>query len=159
MTSKQIAGLVDTAIALDRQIATLSQELDTKKAKLLETARALLREESGIKDPIGTSYTIKGAAGNVCTVSWPKPRLIRSFYFLDIAGRDIAWRTKEDKAIELGDVRALSGLAFGRLFAQSWAPAKAFRELAQSHLDKPQASQLIQMLEEPSSPRVQFETK
>lgn len=163
MKTKQIASLVDEATELDRQIAELTGSLGEKKTILIGLATEILRRELGPPgDLTGSSYTFAGSPGRnaFARVQFPNPKLIGGFYFIDDAeGRPIAWRTKDDKAIQVGNVREVAGLAFEKLFAQSWKPAKSFRELALSHLGHGRAGKLVSMCEEPSAPRVGFETK
>jgi hypothetical protein len=168
MTTKQVASLVDEAIALDRQIADLETLLTQTKARLVTEAERLLREREGPSRTghqeatptlAGCSYTLHGAAGNVATVNFPKPKLISGFFFQKPGGQEKAFRMKESKLVELGPVRQLAGEAFGKLFSQQYKPVKAFRDLCTALLGKREAAKLIEMCEEPSSPRVSFETK
>lgn len=160
MTTKQVASLVDEAIALDSHIAGLQLQLTSMKKELQTEAERLLREETDTLELPGCSYTFHGNNGHVANISFPKPKLISGFFFLKRGTEDnAAFRMKDGKMAEVGPIRELAGEAFAKLFSTQYKPAKAFRELCAAMLPKREAGKLIELCEEPSAPRVSFETK
>jgi hypothetical protein len=158
MTTKQVASLVSEAIALDQQIDLLSKQLDQKKERLIEIAAGFLLAEADIKDPLnsGSSYSLPAKDEcHVAQISWPVPRLISGIWFTN----GLAFRKAGKETVEVGPLRQICGEAFKQLFAKTYKPAKAFRELAPALLDKPKAEKLIGLCEESSAPRVSFRTK
>ena len=155
MTTKQIAAKVSEAIRLEQQIEALQIKLDGIKETLLSEAEIKLSEELGGIIPDGSSYNFKDNAGHVARINWPNPSLIRGFWIKS----DMAFRLKEKKIIQLGDIKSRAGMHFSKLFRTYHAPvSKIFRDLAPALLGNIQGQALIRMCEEPTSPRVTFET-
>jgi len=161
MTAKQIASLVSEAIALDNRIAQTELLLRDLKARLVELAALTLRDEAGIKDPVGSSQTFTGELETeICRVNFPGPRLISGIWFFKgKTGPEKAFRMKDGQAAYAGPLQDLAGDHWNKLFVCNWKPAKGFRELAPVLLGPPKAEKLIALCEDPSGPRVSFETK
>jgi len=163
MTTKQVASLVSEAIGLDNEIARLELILDCKKTQLTDLARLTLRTEAGVKDATGSSQTFTGELPTeICRVNFPGPKLIGGIWFFKTRGQpEKALRKSEGKTIEAGPLKELAGEHWDKLFFGTWKPAKAFRDLVPVLLEKTpaKARELIELCQEPSSPRVCFETK
>lgn len=139
----RIDSKVAEAIELDRTIKDLTDRLKELKAEFVLAAA-------------GKDLDIQATDGNVVHVCFPDPSLIRGgFFFLG----DQAVIIQDKKQVKLGPIRDLAGEHFGKLFAQFYKPAKAFRELTRVLLPEKRAEKLIELCEEESSPRVTFEIK
>lgn len=144
MTPAKLRSEVTRAVALDRQIADLTDELKQLKASLLHEATTR-PEEQVTTDGGGWTWTAEGADGCIARVTAPAPSLKSK-----IDG--------EGKAIE--KVRAAAGRFFDKLFKPTLAykPVDNFRTEAETLLER-QAGKLIRLCESESSPKVAFETK
>src|SRR6185295_13524669 len=155
MTTTDLPKLVTDCIALDRQIADLTDRVNVGKSLLVQAAILEHTRTLGHETILGCTYTFSSLAGESANVNFPADKLISNFR---IEG-DQAILTKGKESIELGDFRKIAGEHFKSLFAKLYKPAKAFRELAPRLLTPGAASKLIRACEEGSSPRVSFKTK
>lgn len=157
MTADPLSQSVTDLIDLKRRIAELETERDALQRVFIEAAQAQLQLD-GHKTFIGCEYSFKGTDGSLCRVNFPNDKLISDFRFND---RDEAFRTKGTGAkaeiIKLTGLRRLAGDKFPKLFVEKFTPAKSFRDLAKAMLSETSADQLIDLLTEPSSPRVSTE--
>jgi hypothetical protein len=136
--------LVAEAIALDRQVKDLTEQLKERKEQLVIEAQSR-EDELTATEGGGRTISFKSINGEVARVTFPADELKSK-----IDG--------EGKAIE--KVRALAGKFFDQLFrpALAYRPIEGFREAARLVLEKPVAKKLIDACEKDSSPRVSFET-
>ena len=144
MTDKQIKTLVDTAIALHREIATKTEQFKALKADLVEEARLhpedLVETESG-----GQRWTAKGSDGSIARVNFPIPGIISEIE----APSDLATQ-----------IQAIVGDQFRKLFTtvKTYLPVDEFRAQANDLLPAAKVEALMMLCERESAPRVGFET-
>lgn len=138
-------AIVTRAVFVDRQIASLQEELKGLKQILTLTAQDhpadALPTDGG-----GRSWTFAGADGCIARVSCPAPTLRDK-----IAGIG--------KTIER--IQQAAGKAFPRLFEQipAYRPVQGFRDAAIAALGPVSGRKLIKLCSSESAPRVSFETK
>jgi hypothetical protein len=143
MKESEITKLVDTAVALHREIAEKSEQFKSIKARLVQLARlrpeALVPTESG-----GTRWTAEGRDGCIARVNFPAPGLIAEI---------------EEDSDKLPEIRAVAGVNFRRLFSavKVFQPVKHFRVKAATLLSASKAESLIALCENEIAPRVSFE--
>ena len=144
MTTTKLQATVTEAVALDREIAAMTERLKALKLTLV-TEAGQRPEEHTATDGGGSSWTAEGNDGCVVRVTFPAPKLKAT-----IAG--------EGSAIE--KIRSLAGKCFHALFTQvpAYKPVPKFREAAEQLLGK-DSKKLIKACESTSSPSVSFETK
>jgi hypothetical protein len=144
MTTTKLMQLIDTTIALDRELREKGETLKSHK-KLIASEAATRADEHAATDGGGWSWTLSGSDGALCRVTMPAPSLKS-----DIDG--------EGKTIE--KVREVAGAHFARLFMQApkYKLVSGFRDSAAMLLGK-SAAKLIKLCTTMSSPKVSFETK
>lgn len=141
---EEIHKLVADAVALHREIAAKTEQLNTLRAELIYKARshpdAQVMTESG-----GTRWTAQGSDGCIARVNFPAAALI----------------FEVDAQSEFGSqVRAIAGENFHRLFATvtTYRPVDDFRLRVTSLLATPKAEALMALCHSEGSPCVSFET-
>lgn len=161
----EVASLVSEAIVLERQMDQLSVKLGTIRALLINEAAILLKEEAGVIDLRGNSYTLKDGEGQAAVISFPKDRTIGTFWFHpdkpEVALRKATEPgTGKSITLEMPDLVPAAGEYFKKLFFPMWKPAKAFSELLPVLLGSRPAKlrRLTEMCFEASSPRCSFKT-
>jgi hypothetical protein len=154
LNSRDIPSLVSAAIEFDRASKQFANLLSVAKERLVQEARRTLADGAGLPDEAGTSATFNSDAGEIARVNFPKPSLIRGFWI----HKDKAYKKEGKGTVEIGDVKAVAGDFFDKLFAKVFRPGTAFRDLCRALLPPGKAAKLMAMMEEPSSPRVSFET-
>lgn len=144
MTDHKLRSTVTRAVALDREIATLTDELKALKADLV-TEAALRPEDHADTAGGGSSWIAEGNDGCIARVTFPAKKLKSS-----IPGEGSA----------ITKIREAAGRAFAQLFNQvpAYKPVPNFRELASGILGK-DSKKLLKLCESSSSPAVAFETK
>lgn len=144
MNDTKLRNTVTRAVALDREIAELTEGLKAIKADLVAEAR-IRREDHTKTEGGGSSWTAEGNDGCIARVTFPARKLKSS-----IPG--------EGKT--LVKIRKLSGAAFPHIFRQvpAYKPVDDFRAAAEITLGK-NAKKLIRAVETESKPTVSFETK
>ena len=144
MNEKAIQQMVDTAIALHREIAAKTEQLKGLKANLIQEARsnpkAHMNTESG-----GKRWTANGSDGSIARVSFPAVALMPEI--------------EADQEITR-HAQLLAGDCFRHLFrtVKVYELASDFREQAAARLPAAKAKALIKLCEVESAPRVSFET-
>lgn len=146
MNDHKLKLRVTELVALDREIADLTEKLKAGKAELIAEA-ASRADEAVATEGGGTSTIFEGADGCVARITVAGPTLKAS---LSGEGRDLA------KVRELVD-----GPAFQRLFAPAvnYKPAENFRELALGMLGAREAKALLKVCTNAGKTSVAFETK
>ena len=164
MNARQQSEKILRAIELSRQIEAFTEEYDAIKSEFRREAEKEILDR-GDKDTAGHSYTFNAEDGSACKVSFPSPGLVREIVFLkDVAHRYLPDPEKPGKKIlsPIGlNLKEICGLAFSKLFATYYKPAKAFEELVRAIITpEKKAAQLLEALEEPpGTARVNFEVK
>ena len=167
MNARQQSEKITRAIHLSRQIADLSKVLDALKQEFREEAEKEIidRHDEKLLDVAGQSWTFTAEDGAICKVAFPSAGLVRSF--IEMKGVPHKYvpdpnNPKKDVLAPIGlDLRDFCGAAFNKLFACSWKPAKAFRELVPALITpESRAKKLLDALTEPGgTARVSFEVK
>jgi hypothetical protein len=143
MKEKELKKLVDTAVALHREIGAKTEQLKRYKLRLVEEARlhpeALTLTESG-----GARWTAEGTDGCIARVNFPAPGIVAGI-------------GSEAEAFE--KIQASAGDKFRRLFmaVKIFQPVQNFREHVAALLPAPKAQELISLCENQVAPRVSFE--
>jgi hypothetical protein len=133
MKEKELKKLVDTAVALHREIGGKTEQLKRLKLRLVEEARrhpeALSMTESG-----GTRWNAEGTDGCIARVNFPAPGIV--------TGIESGTEAKENIVAAAGD-------KFRRLFTsvRVYQPVPNFRARAASLLPAPKAQELIGLCE------------
>ena len=144
MTPARLKTLIATAVALDREIATKTDELKALKGELLQ--EALSRpDERNATDGGGWTWTFEGADGCIVRVTAPAPSLKSRI---------------DGEAKGFDKIKDAAGRFFDRLFrpSVSYRLADNFRAEAEELLQRG-AGKLIRLCESASPPKVSFETK
>ena len=161
MKQKDVNERIAAAISLSQEIIRLQEDLEKLKSIFRAMAEHELADQ-GIKELPGNSYTFVSEAGPIARVTFPSPGLVREIWFI----KEQAFHRVEgpngkriDKPLGLA-LREVCGLSFSKLFATSYKPAKAFRELAPALLRSDTAAKVVGACTvPPGSPRVSFEVK
>jgi len=145
MKPEKIQLLVADAIALDRKISELEEDLKGLKSLLVDVASSLPEEHTETEGG-GHAWIAEDVVGNIARVNFPAPTL----------------KSKVDgtgKTIE--KIREVAGKWFPDLFDQApaYKPKPEFRSFVEKFLDKATARKLIKLCSTESAPRVSFETK
>lgn len=152
-----LAPLVNELIDLKRIVANAEEKIAIIQRRFIEEAQSALKYD-GHKTFIDCSYTFAGMDGCIARVNFPADKLISSFRFNDA---DEAYRTqgtgKNTQVIKMPGLRKLAGDKFKVLFAPFFKPATGFRDIAPTHLGKTTYASLLELVTEPSSPRVSTE--
>ena len=143
MNNTAIQTIVDKALFLDREIASLTRQLTEIKGQLVVEARSHSNEFT-LTPGGGKSWTTQGSDGAIARVTFP--------------GKSLRAKIEaEGKAIE--KIRAAAGKMFQRLFTPvlSYQPIAGFRDEAVSLLGEDDGKTLTRLCETASKPRVSFE--
>lgn len=145
MTDKKLQEMVAEAVAVDRQVAELTDRLKQLKSDLVGEAQSRPEEHRSIEGSAGTKWTWIGSDGCVCRVTFPAPKLRATIDPDSKTGRKIV---------------DLAGTAKGVLFHSRvvYVPVAEFRDKAVEILGG-KSTRLIAACETESAPRVEFETK
>lgn len=144
MTNEKIKILVTEAVLLDRQIAHLQEQLDTKKAQLATEAETRA-DEAKATEGGGLSLTFEGVDGCVARVTTAGPTLKSAV-------------KPTDKKID--KIKTAAKGLFARLFEAEvvYKPVANFRDQAKELLGK-DAGALVKLIESKGKTTVSFETK
>lgn len=158
LKSQDIPVLVSAAVKLDRTIKEQQKTLACLKERLVTEGEADAKKAE-VKTP-GTTWNYTGPCGNRASVAFPEDKLIGAFWIAN--GKCFRKRTRDDgryETVEMANVKEIAGVNFKKLFFQMYKPAKAFRELLKALATPKEQEELTEACQEPSSPRVSFETK
>lgn len=152
LKSPDIPLVVSAAVRLDRKIKEDTAFLDTLKLRLIHEGEADAKGQE-MKTP-GTTWNYTGACGNRASVVFPADKVIGMFW----VSKGRCFRKKGKETIEMANLKKMAGEHFKKLFFGMFKPCKAFRELVKVLLPPGKQEEMIAACEEPSSPRVSFET-
>lgn len=167
MDSKQIASLISEAAELERKTTELAMRLAVIKALLINEAGVALGlvtpELQDARRSKGLSHSFQDEIGQTATISFPRDQVIGTFWFRKEQGREVAYRYKQDKLLELGPLKddELAGAHFRDLFFPMFKPQKGFVEILPVALKRcpKRMERLLDLCTEPSSPRCSIKSK
>lgn len=145
MNLNKITQKVTEAIALDREIAELTERLKAIKAELVKAADSDLMDKT-VTDGGGWSVSFDGVDGSIARVTQPGQKLKAS-----ISGDSTNWEK----------IKAMLGRDANVFFkpVTNFAPCADFRKLIAANYSTTDERKLLKLVESNSSPTVSFETK